>query len=461
MESINELKTLWEHSNDAFLILDQSATILYANPAIENVSGLGLKQILNKNIRDLLRERLINNSASLEAIKERKTTTKEINTFTGKNIVSTASPVINSIGRLHRVVCNIRTTTLLPRKKEAAVDFPVEMPVVEELGIPSCKAIRIGYGDFLLVFRSRKMKSLVELALRLGRVDSTVLIYGETGVGKELIARLIHERSQRAGSGNLVKLNCAAIPGNLIESELFGYEPGAFTGALRSGKAGFIEIAHGGTLFLDEISELPFEMQSKLLTVLQDREVIRVGGRKGKAVDLRIIAATNRDLEQMVKEGSFRKDLFYRLNVIPLKIPPLRERKSDIPALIAYFRKRLGQTYGISKEISPDVVNRLFWYPWPGNVRELESLVERLLITIPQQNITPACLPYPYSTTAANGGGPSLKQMVEAFELELISEALEQYKTNIEAAEKLGISLSSLSRKIRKLEETPKEKGFM
>ena len=454
MASINELKTLWEHSNDAFLILDSKATILYANPAIETVSGLGLKQIINKNIRDLLREKLINNSASLEAIKEKMTATRQIDTSPGNHIVSTASPVINAKGHLHRVVCNIRNTTLLPRTQKVFNDYAVKMPVVEALGVPSCKVINIENGDYQLVFKSSKMQSLVELAICLGQVDSTVLIYGETGVGKELIARLIHERSMRAGSGKLVKLNCAAIPENLIESELFGHEPGAFTGALRNGKVGFIELAHGGTLFLDEISELSFGMQSKLLGVLQDREVFRIGGRKGNHVDLRIVAATNRDLEQMVKEGSFRKDLFYRLNVVPLQVPPLRERKSDIPVLVAYFHNRLENAYGFNKEISPGVINHLFWYPWPGNVRELESLVERLLITTSHKIIIPSCLPYPYAT-AVRSGVRTLKDMVEQFELELVSEALEQYKTNIEAAEKLGISLSSLSRKLRKLEETP------
>lgn len=452
MDIVDELKTLWQHSNDAFLILDKSANILYSNPAIEEISGLGLKHILQKNIKDLLRQGLISNSASLEAIKDRKTTTRAINTFVGKNIVSTASPVIDGNGRLNRVICNIRKVELLPEGEESTDRRAAEISVQKETGIPSCKAINIAKGSCQLVYRSRKMSMLVDLALRLANVDSTVLICGETGVGKELIARLIHENSRRAASGDLVKLNCAAIPGNLIESELFGHEPGAFTGALRNGKPGFIELADRGTLFLDEISELPFEMQSKLLVVLQDREVIRVGGRKGKMVDLRIIAATNRDLERMVKEGSFRKDLFYRLNVIPLHIPSLRERKSDIPILIAFFRKRLERLYGISKEITPEVINMLFWYPWPGNVRELESLVERLLITIPQKVITPACLPKPF---AASNVGVSLKQMVEAFELEIVCEALEKYKTNIEAAENLGISLASLSRKIRKLDEKP------
>jgi len=450
IESLNELKTLWEYSTDAFLILDDQATILYANPSIEDISGLGLKQVLNSNIRELLNAGLISDSASMEAIKSRKRTTREIKTFSGKHIVSTATPVMNGTGSLHRVVCNIRSVAILPQKKNTLL--PQKMPGSSGQDNTSAYAISIDNGRYLLVYKSRKMKELVDLVLRLGRVDSTILLHGETGVGKELIVRLIHEQSMRAATGSFVKLNCAAIPGNLFEAELFGYEAGAFTGALRSGKEGYIELAHKGTLFLDEISELPFEMQSKLLAVLQDREVTRVGGRKAKPVDLRIIAATNKDLEKMIRAGSFRNDLFYRLNVIPLVIPPLRERKRDIPALIAYFCKRLEQTYGIRKEITPEVISHLFCYPWPGNVRELESLVERLLITFTQQKITTDCLPYPYAA-AGGGGEKTLKNMVESFELELISEALEQYKTNIEAAEKLGISLSSLNRKIRKIEE--------
>lgn len=450
MESLNELKTLWEYSNDAFLILDKHANILYANPAIETISGLSLNQVVNNNIKELLRKELINDSASLETIKAKRTTSRPIVTSTGNNIISTASPVIDFRGQLKRVICNIRKLDILPKKNEQIFNYAVDVPVVEDLGINSFEAISIDNYDNQLVYKSRMMKQIVELALHLGQVDSTILICGETGVGKDLIARLIHNHSERRMTGNLVKLNCAAIPHNLIESELFGHEAGAYTGALKSGNIGYIELAHEGTLFLDEISELPFEMQSKLLNVLQDREITRVGGRKSKHVDLRIIAATNQDLEKLVGTGKFRKDLYFRLNVIPLNVPPLRKRKMDIPALFAYFYKQMQKRYGILKTIDPEVINQLLYYPWPGNVRELESLVERILITTPGKRITLGHLPYPYSAVCNNVGN-SLKDMVEQFEIELISEALEQYKTNLEAAEKLGISLSSLRRKMSKI----------
>jgi PAS domain S-box-containing protein len=449
-EGISELMTLWEHSSDAFLILDSSATILYANPSIEKITGIALKYQIGKTIRDLLNDGVISGSASLSAIKEKKTVTRELSTFRGKQVVSTATPVIDRCGRLNRVICNIRDSRVIHPQGSPLLGALFDFPIIEESG-SSYHAITIEGYNSALIFKSRKMKNLVEQAIRLGQVDSTVLIGGETGVGKELFARLIHERSRRAESGNFVKVNCAAIPENLVESELFGYAPGAFTGALKSGKAGYIELADGGTLFLDEIAELPYEMQSKLLGVLQDREVARVGSTKAKTVDIRIIAATNRNLEQLIAEKKFREDLYYRLNVIPLKIPPLRERKPDIPVLISYFSKRLRETYHIDKHISPEVVEHLFWHSWPGNVRELVSMVERLMIVNRQKNITLSCLPEPY-LGPSHRGGKTLKEMVEQFELELISEALELYKTNIEAAERLGISVSSLGRRLRKME---------
>lgn len=448
MDSLNELKTFWEHSNDGILILNEHADVLYANPANEIVSGLNAKEVVNNNIRHLLKRGLINDSASLKAIEAKRTTTRQIVTATGHHIISTAAPVVDKLGQLQRVICNIRNVNILPRKKELAYDYAIEMPGIENLGISSYKAVNIGMGERKIVFKSRKMRSLIDLAIHLGQVDSTILIQGETGVGKDLIAHLIHSCSPRSHSGKLVKINCAAIPQTLIESELFGHEAGAYTGALKKGKEGFIELAHRGTLFLDEITELSLGMQSKLLGVLQDREVIRVGGRNGKHVDIRFVAASNQNIEQRVNEGKFRKDLFYRLNVIPLEVPPLRDRKIDIPPLFVYFCKRLEKKYQINMNIKPEVVNQLLWYSWPGNVRELESLVERLLVTIPQNNITPDCLPYPYAAKAKKDEY-SLKEMLEQYELELICETLKQCKTNNEAAERLGISLSSLRRKIR------------
>ena len=294
------------------------------------------------------------------------------------------------------MVCNVRDfSSYLQAKKDnyflwqgGNIDFKDSYKIVQ---------IKGEHSDYELVFGSGIMESIIDLAVNLSKVDSTVLLHGETGVGKELIAHLIHVRSPRNIAGPLVKINCASIPINLVETELFGYEPGSFTGALRKGKKGYFELAAGGTLFLDEIGELPLAVQPKLLNVLQDKQVYRVGSTESKPVDVRIIGATNRDLKKMVEEGKFREDLYFRLHVVPVEVPPLRDRKVEIPMLISYFQKKFQQKYAIrNKEISTDVIKHLYWYPWPGNVRELANLVERLLIVAKENVIRVADLPAPY-----------------------------------------------------------------
>ncbi len=237
-----------------------------------------------------------------------------------------------------------------------------------------------------LVFFSDKMKEVVELAERVAPSGATVLIEGESGTGKEVIARFIHIKSGR--KGRFVAVNCAAIPETLLESELFGYEKGAFTGASAS-KEGKFELAHKGTLLLDEIGDMPPSLQAKLLRVLQEKEVDRLGGKTPKKVDVRVIASTNRDLKRLVEEGLFREDLYYRLSVIPIKIPPLRERKEEIVPLAEYFVERFATMYGRGKmTLSEDAKKELVDYHWPGNVRELENVIERAVILASSSEIT-------------------------------------------------------------------------
>ncbi|NPA39755.1 MAG: GAF domain-containing protein [Thermodesulfobacteria bacterium] len=234
------------------------------------------------------------------------------------------------------------------------------------------------FSEFMYGSRNPKMKRVLNLVEQVAPTKATVLLLGESGTGKTLTARLIHELSPRRNKP-FVKVNCASLPENLLEAELFGYERGAFTGAIRS-KPGWLEIAHGGTVFLDEIGELPLSLQSKLLRFIQEKELERLGSTRTKKVDVRIIAATNQDLEKLVREGRFREDLFYRLSVFPIYIPPLRERKEDIPGLVSFFLKRLEKEYGRKLVITPEALEILTEYPWPGNVRELENVLERLFI---------------------------------------------------------------------------------
>ena len=232
--------------------------------------------------------------------------------------------------------------------------------------------------SYLLETHNPKMQEIYKLAKKVSSSSSTVLILGESGTGKEVLAKYIHFCSKREGP--FIAINCAAIPEDLLEAELFGYEKGAFTGAVKS-KPGKFELAHKGTLFLDEIGDLSLKLQAKLLRVLQEKQVERLGGNNPIKVEVRIIAATNKDLEKEVKEGRFREDLFFRLNVIPIKLPPLRERKEDIPLLAQFFLKKICQREGIEeKRLSPEALKILTEYSWPGNIRELENFIERLVI---------------------------------------------------------------------------------
>ena len=304
-----------------------------------------------------------------------------------------------------------------------------------------------------IVYSSRQMEELLSKASLYAKSDAPVLILGESGVGKELLARYIHRESGR--KGKFVSINCAAIPENLFESELFGYTKGAFTGAL-SDKPGLFEEADGGTLFLDEVGELPLPLQAKLLRVLQEGEVRRLGSNRTKKVDVKLVAATNRDLKEFVSQGKFREDLYYRLNVLTLKIPPLRERPEDITALTGYFLKKFSSKYGKKVEMTPEALEILLSYPFPGNVRELENLIHRLVITS-NGTVKPEDLK---DLTDSNSQSPQeitldfsepLPQKVARLEKMMIEEALKRTGyVQTKAAKLLGIDEKSLRYKRRK-----------
>ena len=297
------------------------------------------------------------------------------------------------------------------------------------------------------------VQQIFQTVQKIAPTDSTVLITGETGVGKEIIARALHLSSRRRDHP-FVKINCAAIPENLLESELFGYEKGAFTGATTS-KPGRFEIAHLGTLFLDEIGEIPIHLQAKLLTVLQDKSFERVGGVKTTKVDVRIIAATNRDLQSAAQSGKFRLDLFYRLNVVPIHIPPLRERKDDLIPLIDYFLKKFGAKYQKRvADVSPDVVAALGSYEWPGNIRELENVLERMVLMSETQTLFADQLPPEIKGSASTLRTSSLKVKIEDLsrvtEKQMIIDALNKTNQNrTKSAKLLGISRRTLQNKIK------------
>jgi transcriptional regulator with PAS, ATPase and Fis domain len=312
------------------------------------------------------------------------------------------------------------------------------------------------HADIPLIGVSRSFHSLIELMKKVAVVDTTVLITGETGVGKTFIAEHIHRLSERCDKP-FVHINCSAIPESLMESELFGYQKGAFTGANNAGKIGLVKMAEKGTLFLDEISELPFHLQSKLLLLLQNKTYMPIGDTKMHTADVRIIAATNANLLELVKIGKFRQDLYYRLNILPIHVPALRERKEDIFPLLYYYLKKWNTKHNQNRKFSTEVLDVLHHYEWPGNVRELENLVERIVITAKHDEIQVSDLPEELRSISSweesllsMGSSLPLTERTERFERELIIQALKLHKTTRKAAAALGITQSLLMRRIRK-----------
>jgi len=312
--------------------------------------------------------------------------------------------------------------------------------------------------------RSKVMKNIYDKALKIASVDSPVLILGETGVGKDHLAKFIHDVGERDNDGCFVKVNCGAIPEPLLESELFGYEPGAFTGAQKLGKAGLFEVAGNGTLYLDEIGDMPLHLQVKILNALQDKQIYRVGGTKTINLQARIIAATNCNLEKLIDEGKFRRDLYYRLNVIDIKMPPLRYRRDDIIPLAMHFLNQFNQQFSRSHYFSPRTLELFLSYDWPGNIREMKNTIERLIVMSDHDCIEPIgieegllnSLKYTDSSDQLSFHMPNtsaklnLKQKLENYEATLIKESLELHDTLREASEDLEIDLSTLIRKKQK-----------
>ncbi|NLD18970.1 MAG: sigma 54-interacting transcriptional regulator [Clostridiales bacterium] len=303
-----------------------------------------------------------------------------------------------------------------------------------------------------VVYESSQMRKAIYLATRTAEHDTTILLQGESGTGKEVIAKLIYKSSKRKDKP-FIKINCGAIPENLLESELFGYEKGAFTGADNNGKIGLFELANEGTLFLDEIGDLALHLQVKILRAVQEKEIMRVGGNSYIPIDVRIIAATNADLKEMIKEGKFRSDLYYRLNVVPIMIDPLRNRKADIRPLTEMFLKNFNRKYGTEKKISEEGLHSLTKYSWPGNVRELENFIERLVVISEGDviNVKQMVSQFPdLDIEFPVQGKNTFKEKVEEYEKKLIMSQMQYYNSSQELADGFGIDKSTLTRKMRR-----------
>jgi transcriptional regulator with PAS, ATPase and Fis domain len=374
---------------------------------------------------------------------------------TNRRVLMTGTPFFDNEGNVVQVLTIIKDLTELFVLREKLEDAEKEkVKYLSELKNLK-KDIHQNqlYKD--LISKSNSMDKVIKLIEHVAKTDATILITGETGVGKEVVARTIYKNSKRA-NGPYIKVNCAAIPETLLESELFGYEKGAFTGAQQKEKLGLFEMASCGTILLDEIGEIPLKLQSKLLRVLQEREIKRIGGTTNIKVDVRVIAATNLNLEEEVRKGNFREDLYYRLNVIPIILPPLRERKDDISLLAYNFLDKFNKMYGKNKDFDITAVESLESHNWPGNVRELENSIERLVVIgdeglITRNSIISILGKEKFSDAAAGTFNGTLKDAVDQFERNIIEKALKKCGSTYKAAEVLGITQSTVVRKAKAL----------
>lgn len=440
--------------SDGVVISDDQGIVLMANQAVERLTGLKLEDLVGGNLKQLTDTGVfLNEPASMIVRRQRSSINLIQEYYTGKKVLVSASPIFEPDGNIRRVVSCLRDITELvqlqeelERTKQITSRYHAEL---SELKLQQMQGKKI-------VAQSREMQNIIDLVVRVASVDSTTLILGESGVGKEVIAQLIYQLSPRSEQGAFIKVNCGAIPGDLLESELFGYESGAFTGAKKEGKPGMFELANGGILFLDEVTELPLQLQVKLLRVLQESEFYRVGSVKPTKVDVRILAATNKDLNEAVKAGKFREDLYYRLNVVPITVPPLRRRREDIVPLALHFLNFFNDKYHQSKYFSSEVLKLMLRYPWPGNVRELANLIERLVVTCESEMIKAQDLPAEIRLPADFGEkvqiseDVSLPEALEQVERELVERALRRYGSTYKAAKALGVSQSTVARCAKK-----------
>ena len=450
--SERELKLIMNNCYSNIFVTDGEGKIVFTNKDAAEALCVSEEYLLGRTIYDLLEDGVTDYSTTDNTLKTKERTVASYTNRDGVEIMTVTTPVFNSDGSIKFCVTYSRKKTdmdmFLEQIKEERKRNDRYRNAVTYLG-ESNKAANV------VIYKSKLVENLCQTARIIAPTDSTIMLYGESGVGKEVMANYIHSYSNRKDE-IFMAVNCATIPESLIESELFGYEKGAFTGAKNEGRIGLFEVTNNGTLFLDEIGELPLEMQSKLLRVLENGEFRRVGGNKVHKTNVRIIGATNRDLQEMVRQHRFREDLYYRLNVLPLDIPPLRDRPEDVEVLVEYYLEKYNKKYGKRLRVDEDQMKILREYPWYGNIRELRNIIERYAVT-----------GNPFVIESLNYSGPQdkqvkdetashpekiipLKEKMNKAELKYIHSVIDLCGGSVqEAADKLGVHRSLLYRKLR------------
>jgi PAS domain S-box-containing protein len=442
---------------DGIYLSDRDGNTLKVNTMYEKLIGLKREDLVGRKVQDLVKEGVFDVVLNPQIVKTGQPSTSVQTTKKGQKLILNGHPIFDEEGKVVLVVTFVRDVTVMSQLRD---QIAVQKKLLEQLRTNVQYINEESIQKFPLNgFKSREVVHLTKLIEKIAATDAAVLILGETGVGKEFFARSIHRASPR-GDKTFFKVDCTTIPENLIESELFGYAAGAFSGANVKGKPGLFEMADQGTLFLDEIGELPLTMQVKLLRVLQDQEILPVGSTRVRKVDVRIIAATNSDLEKNVEEGRFRSDLYYRLRVAVLSIPPLRSRREDIMPLAHHFLNKYAIRYKKQVRFGPTIEAFFVNYRWPGNIRELENLIASQIVTCERDIIEVADLTgckldesgerkrNLYETIEARNR--SLKEIVQDLEREILSGAIEVHGSMAKVAEVLKVDRSTIFRKLKR-----------
>ncbi len=452
--SIKDLEAIIENAYDGLYITDGDANTIMINRAYERITGIKRGEVLGKNMRELVASGVIDRSVSLEVIEKRSPVTIMQELRNGKKLLVTGTPVFDMAKmKIKLVVTNVRDITELIELKDKLHETTLEANrYLAELD--KIKTLQQQQTKFAT--KSKRMIEILETAIKASQFDSNILITGESGVGKGLMAKLIHESSSRKDNPFII-INCAGIPEDLFESELFGYEPGAFSGASVKGKKGLLEVADKGTVFLDEIGDMSLRLQAKLLRVIEEKEMNRLGSTKTIKLNVRIIAATNQNIDALIDSKKFRQDLFFRINTISIVIPPLRERTEDVIPLVQHFTKRINERYGMKKYFSPEAVQLLMSYTFPGNVRELSNIVEQAFLISKKEIVSVGDLPFQIRNIAdtqslmLEGRDKTYNEIVDLMEYKIIKNAVEKYGSTHKAAKNLKISQSTIVRKMKRL----------
>lgn len=446
----------WEEIVDSInsdvIVADANGIVVYTNTSVEDWLHIKKEDMIGRSVIEMERERIFYPSVVKKVLETGKKQTIIQETRSGKKLLVTGNIVYDKNNKIKYVVTYSQDVTELENMKLYVKMVEGEMESIKkelkELQQKQSAAPNI-------VAKSKNMKNVIHIIHRVAETDTTVLFTGESGVGKSLLAKYLHDQSKK--KGKFVMINCSSIPENLLESELFGYDAGAFTGANPRGKKGLVEEANEGTLFLDEIGEMPLNLQAKLLTLIQQKEFYRIGETEPTKVNFRLIAATNADLKERIKEGKFREDLYYRLSVIHIPVPPLRERRDDLLSLILQLKDKFNEQYKKEKVLDHAVIDQLLRYEWPGNVRELSNLIERLILTVEVPLIQLEHLPQEIVSYNSHEEeaiqslkNKSLPEIIDEVEKKLLKEASIRCHSTTEMAKYLGVSQPTVVRKLKK-----------